>query len=52
MGSFGSAAFTKESARVGFLQKQSLGGVGNKEERVGSLLGDVRSFYIQKLWIL
>ena len=51
MGSSGSVAFTKESVRAGFLQKQSLGRVGNKE-RVGSLLGGVRSFYIQELWIL
>ena len=43
---------SKESVRAGFLQKQSLGRVGNKEERVGSLLGGVRSFYIQELWIL
>ena len=52
MGSSGSASFTKESARVGFLQKQSVDRVGNKEKRVGSLLGGVRSFYIQELWIL
>ena len=52
MGSSGSVAFTKESARVGFLQKQSVDRVGNKEKRVGSLLGGVRSFYIQELCIL
>ena len=41
MGSSGSASFTKESARVGFLQKQSVDRVGNKEKRVGSLHGGV-----------
>ena len=40
-GTWSSAAFTKESAMVGFLRKQSWGRVGNKVERVESLcMGD------------